>query len=52
MEPMADEEIDDVAAAANELGERVVDALVDETGRDREEFDIETDEYEFPGSDD
>ena len=52
MEPMTDEEIDDVAAAADELGERVVDALADETDRDREGFDIDPDEYEFPGSDD
>jgi hypothetical protein len=49
--PMTDEEIDDVAAAADELGERVVNALAAETGRDAEEFDIDPDDYEFPGSD-
>ena len=50
-QPMTDEEIDDVAAAADELGERVVNALAAETGRDAEEFDIDPDDYEFPGSD-
>lgn len=49
--PMTDEEIDDVAAAADELGERVVNALAAETGRDAEEFDIDPDDYEFSGSD-
>jgi len=49
--PMTDEEIDEVAAAADELGERVVNALAAETGRDAEEFDIDPDDYEFPGSD-
>jgi hypothetical protein len=48
---MTDEEIDEVAAAADELGERVVNALAAETGRDAEEFDIDPDDYEFPGSD-
>lgn len=48
---MIDEEIDDVAAAADELGVRVVDTLVEETGSDREEFDIDSDEYEFPDPD-
>ena len=50
-QPMTDEEIDDVAAAADELGERVVNALAAETGRDAEEFDVYPDDYEFPGSD-
>jgi hypothetical protein len=50
-QPMTDEEIDDVAAAADELGERVVNALAAETGRDAEEFDVDPDDYEFPGSD-
>ncbi|ERG94796.1 hypothetical protein [Haloquadratum walsbyi] len=49
--PMTDEEIDDIAAAADELGERVVNALEAETGRDAEEFDVDPDDYEFPGSD-
>ena len=49
--PMTDEEISDVAAAADELGERVVDALAAETGRDSEEFDIDPENYEFPGED-
>lgn len=49
--PMTDEEIDNIAAAADELGERVVNALAAETGRDAEEFDIDPDDYEFPGSD-
>ena len=49
--PMTDEEIDEVAAAADELGERVVNALAAETGHDAEEFDIDPDDYEFPGSD-
>lgn len=49
--PMTDEEIDEVAAAADELGERVVNALAAETGRDAEEFDVDPDDYEFPGSD-
>jgi len=49
---MTDEEISDVAAAADELGERVVDALAAETNRDPEEFDIDPDNYEFPGEDD
>ena len=50
-QPMTDEEIDDVAAAADELGERVVNALAAETGRDAEEFDVDPDDYEFPGAD-
>jgi hypothetical protein len=49
---MTNEEIDEIAAAADELGDRVVDTLVAETGRDREEFDIDPDDYEFPGSED
>ena len=48
---MIDEKIDDVAAAADELGVRVVDTLVEETGSDREEFDIDSDECEFPDPD-
>lgn len=48
---MIDEKIDDVAAAADELGVRVVDILVEETGSDREEFDIDSDECEFPDPD-
>lgn len=48
---MIDEEIDDVAAAADELGEQVVDALIEETGRDREGFGIDPDNYGFFGSD-
>ena len=50
-QPMTDEEIDDVAAAADGLGERVVNARAAETGRDAEEFDIDPDDYECPGSD-
>ena len=49
--PMTDEEIDEVAAAADELGERVVNALAAETGRDPEEFDVDPDDCEFPSSD-
>jgi hypothetical protein len=49
--PMTDKEIDDVAATVDKLGERTVNALVAETDRDAEEFDVDTDDYEFPGSD-
>jgi len=49
---MTDEEINHIAAAVDELGERVVGTLVEETDRDREEFDIDPDDYEFPGSED
>jgi hypothetical protein len=46
---MTEEEIEDVAEAADELGERMVEALVEETGRDPDEFDVDPDDYEFPG---
>lgn len=49
--PMTDEEIDDVAAAADELGERMVEALAEETGREPDEFEADTDDYEFPAPD-
>ena len=49
--PMTDREINDVAATVDESGERTVKALVAETGRDAEEFDVDPDDYEFPGSD-
>jgi len=50
--PLTDAEIEDVSEAADELGERVVDALVAETDGIREEFDIDPDDYEFPDPDD
>jgi ATP-dependent protease ClpP protease subunit len=46
---MTEEEIEDVAEAADELGERMVEALAEETGRDPDEFDVDPDDYEFPG---
>ena len=49
--PMTEEEIEDVAEAADELGERMVQALAEETGRDPDEFDIDSEGYEFPGPD-
>jgi len=45
---MTDEEIEDVAEAADELGDRMVEALAEETGRSPEEFDIDHDDYDFP----
>ena len=48
---MIDEEIEDVAEAADELGDRMVEALAEETGRSPEEFDIDQDEYDFPDPD-
>ena len=47
--PMTEEEIEDVAEAADELGERMVEALAEETSRDPDEFDIDidSDDYEF-----
>ena len=47
MEPLSDEEIKQGANAADELGERVVDALVAKTDRDPDVFDIDPDEHEF-----
>lgn len=47
---MTDEEIEDVAEAADELGERMVEALAEETGRDPDDFGADPDDYEFPGS--
>jgi ATP-dependent protease ClpP protease subunit len=46
---MTEEEIEDVAEAADELGERMVEALAEETSRDPDEFDIDidSDDYEF-----
>jgi ATP-dependent protease ClpP protease subunit len=51
--PMTEEEIEDVAEAADELGERMVEALAEETSRDPDEFDtdIDSDDYEFPDPD-
>ena len=40
---MTDEEIEAVAEAADELGQRLVDALAAETGRDPDEFDVNPD---------
>jgi hypothetical protein len=48
---MTDEEVEDVAEAADELGERMVEALAEETGRDSDEFDIGSDNCEFPDPD-
>jgi hypothetical protein len=42
--PMTDEEIEAVAAAADELGERLVDALAEETDRETDEFDVNSDD--------
>ena len=47
MEPLSDAEIEEVANAADDLGERVVDALVAKTDRDPDVFDIDPGEYEF-----
>ena len=38
---MTDEELENVAEAADDLGERMVEALAEETGRDPEDFDLE-----------
>lgn len=46
--PMTDDELDALAEAVDDLGERVVRALAEETGRPVEEFDIDPDDYEFP----
>jgi ATP-dependent protease ClpP protease subunit len=48
---MTDEEIKDVAEAADDLGERMVEVLADETGREPEEFEIDPDDCEFPDPD-
>lgn len=45
---MTDDELDALAAAADDLGERVVRALAEETGRPVRDFDIDPDDYEFP----
>lgn len=47
-DPLTDDEIEAVAAAADDLGERLVEALAAETGRDPSAFDIDDEEYEFP----
>jgi hypothetical protein len=44
---MTEEEIEDVAEAADEFGERMVEALAEETSPDPDEFDIDSDDYEF-----
>lgn len=44
--PMTEEEIEEIAEAADDLGERMVDALAEETGRDREEFEVDPDDSE------
>ncbi len=49
--PMTEEELEDVAEAADELGERMVEALAEETGRDPDEFDVDPVDYEFPDPD-
>lgn len=49
--PMTEDEIKDVAEAADELGARMIEALAEETGRDPGEFDADPDDYEFPGPD-
>jgi len=41
---MTEKEIEEVAEAADDLGERIVDALAEETGRDREEFEADPDD--------
>jgi ATP-dependent protease ClpP protease subunit len=43
---MTEEEIEEIAEAADDLGERMVDALAEETGRDREEFEVDPDDSE------
>ena len=48
---MTDEEIEDVAEAADDLGERMVETLADEAGREPEEFEVDPDDYEFPNPD-
>lgn len=45
---MTDDELDALAEAADDLGERVVRALAEETGRPVEDFDIDPGDYEFP----
>ena len=47
---MTEDEIEDVAEAADELGEQMVGALAEETGRDPDEFDIDPNGYECPDS--
>lgn len=49
--PVTDEEIEGVADAVDELGERLVEALAEETDRDPDEFDVDSDDYEFPDPD-
>jgi len=46
--PMTDAELAALAEAADDLGERVVRALAERTGRKPEDFDVDTDDYEFP----
>jgi hypothetical protein len=48
---MTEEELENVAAAADELGERMVEALVEETGRDPDEFEADPGDYDFPEPD-
>lgn len=47
-DPLTDEQIEAVAAAADDLGERLVEALAEETGGEPEAFDIDDAAYEFP----
>jgi len=48
---MVEDELEDVAEAADELGARMIEALAEEAGRDPGEFDADPDGYEFPGPD-
>lgn len=46
-DPLTEEQVEAVAAAADDLGERLVEALAEETGREPAAFDIDDGEYDF-----
>lgn len=47
-DPLTEEQVEAVAAAADDLGERLVEALAEETGREPAAFDIDDEASEFP----
>jgi hypothetical protein len=48
---MTEDELEDVAEAADDLGKRIVEALAEETDRDPANFEVD-EEMEFPKPDD
>lgn len=45
---LTDADVADVTEAAEDLGQRLVQALAEATGRDASEFDIDSDSYDLP----